>query len=608
LPSFAALQAALAADRSDELVFFAFDLLFDAREDLRTLPLIERKARLQELLGGHVEGFRLRYTAHLVSNAADIFASAQNLELEGIVSKRLDAPYRSGRTGSWTKAKVRAGQEIVIGGWTAEGRTVRSLLAGVYRGADLRYVGRVGTGFGRAVAAALSPRLEKLARKSSPFGGDDAPPDEPKVRWVNPKLVAEIEFAGWTATGMLRQAAFKAIREDKPAREVVAETPAPGAAAETLAPSAAAETAAPEPAAKHGPRHTRVKAKAGHASHASGATSADAGHASHTRRMVRTATPGGPIAVLGVTISKPDKALWPDAGDGTAVTKLDLARYYERVGEWLLPHLVGRPCSLLRVPDGFGSEQFFQRHAMAGMSTFLSSVKVRGDKAPYVQIDRVEGLAAVAQIGALEIHPWNGAPGNPEVAGRLVFDLDPAPDVAFDAVIIGALEIRDRLKAVGLESFCKTTGGKGLHVVTPLLGGKDAVEWPVAKNFAHIICAQMSADSPDKYLDTMPKNKRTGKIFLDYLRNDRTATAVAVLSPRAREGAPVSMPIHWKQVAKGLNPKAYTVRSAPGALLEAKPWGGYEQGARSLSKAIALVTRRATPTRRSVPRRHHSGP
>ena len=543
LPSFAALQAALSEEKSEDLVFFAFDLLFEGREDLRTLPLMERKARLEKLLAAGGVGNGIRYVAHLESNAEAVLSSARKMGLEGIVSKRLDAPYRSGRSGSWTKAKCRAGQEVVLGGWTTEHGTLRSLLAGVHRDGRLVYVGRIGTGYGRAVVKALLPRLQKLTREKSPFAGDNAPPKERNVRWLKPTLVADIEFAGWTGSGMIREAAFKALREDKDASDIVAEMP-------TQTP--------PSATIKRG--HAKVSAAS-----------------------------AGP-SVMGVSISNPDKALWPDAGDDRPVTKLDLARYYESVGEWMLPHLTGRPCSLVRAPDGVGGEQFFQRHAMAGMSKLFDTVKVRGDSAFYLQIDRVEALAAVAQIGGLELHPWNCTPNDPEVAGRLVFDLDPAPDVKFAAVIAAAHEIRDRLKAVGLVSFCKTTGGKGLHVVTPLTG-KNAVTWPVAKNFAHLICAQMAQDSPTSYLDTMSKSRRAGRIFLDYLRNDRTSTAVAVLSPRARLGATVSMPLAWKDVKPGLAPQAFTVRTAPRLLGRTNAWKDYAGGARSLAAAIVKITR-----------------
>jgi len=568
LPSFGALQAALSAGKSEDLVLFAFDLLFEAREDLRTLPLSERKARLEKLLKARGVSHRLHFVAHLVSNAQDVYSSACKMGLEGIVSKRLDAPYRSGRTGSWVKIKCREGQEVVIGGWTTQEGTVRSLLAGVHRGNKLTYVGRIGTGYSREIAQSLLPQLKKWTRETSPFQGDDAPRKEKNVRWLKPILVAEIEFAGWTETGMIRQAAFKGLRQDKPAGDVVAEIPAAAAGAGT------------ESNTEHKPMISKRSKSTTRASPSNAA-------------VAKTA---GPATIMGVQISKPDKALWPDAGDGVAVTKADLARYYESVGDWLLPHIEGRPCSLVRVPDGVGSEQFFQRHASPGMSNLFTSVKVRGDKAAYVQIDRVEALIAAAQVGALEIHPWNCAPGDPEVAGRLVFDLDPAPDVKFEAVIAGALEIRDRLTGAGLESFCKTTGGKGLHVVTPLTAGKSAVRWPVAKNFAHIICAQMAQDSPAKYLDNMSKSQRTGRIFLDYLRNDRTATAVAVLSPRARDGAPVSMPVPWKDVHKGLDPKKYTVRSAPVLLRRGNPWTGYEAAARSLAAAIQAITAKDTAT------------
>jgi bifunctional non-homologous end joining protein LigD len=560
LPSFGALQAALSAEKTDELVCYAFDLLFHAKEDLRTLPLSERKARLEGLLSKQSAGTHIHYVSHLQSNAEAVLASACKMGLEGIVSKRLSAAYCSGRGDSWVKAKCRAGQEVVLGGWTTEGGTLRSLLAGVHRGGHLAYVGRIGTGYGRGVVKTLLPRLQRLTREKSPFGGANAPPKESNVRWLKPTLLAEIEFEGWTGSGMIRQASFKGLREDKDADDVVAESPV----APPTVPARAGAVAV-----KRAPAASKAKTK--------------------SAKSAAVAT--GPAVVFGVALSHPDKALWPDAGDGEPVSKLDLAKYYEQVGEWMLPHLIGRPCSLVRAPNGIGGQTFFQRHAMAGMSELFSFVKVRGDKEAYVQIDRVEALAAAAQFGALELHPWNCARNDPESAGRLVFDLDPAPDLKFDAVIAAALEIRERLEKIGLVCFCKTTGGKGLHVVTPLLEGKKAVAWPIAKNFAHLVCAQMAQDSPTRYLDNMSKAKRSGRIFLDYLRNDRTATAVAVLSPRAREGATVSMPLEWKDVKKGLDPKAFTVRTAPSLLGKTKPWKKYAEGARALTDAIKQATR-----------------
>jgi bifunctional non-homologous end joining protein LigD len=536
-PDFAALQAALSEQNTGNLIFYAFDLLFNGNTDLRERPLSDRKSRLQAIMR-KLDTTLIRFVEHFETGGDAILQSACRLSLEGIVSKRLDAPYVSGRNGSWSKAKCRDGHEVVVGGWSTTNGNFRSLLVGVHRGDHFVYIGRVGTGFGEAKVKALLPRLKAVATQKTPFTGVGAPREEQGVYWTRPELVAEIEFAGWTGAGMVRQAAFKGLREDKPATEVMVDKPV--APAKVDLPMAAAR-----------------------------------------------AKPEDKPVVMGVTISKPDKQLWPDAGDGQPVTKLDLARYYEAVGSWMMRHIEGRPCSIIRAPDGIGGEQFFQRHAMAGSSNLLNLVTVPGDRKPYLQIDRVEGLAALAQVAALELHPWNCAEQQPEIPGRLVFDLDPGPGVAFSAVVDAAREMRDRLDQLGLVSFCKTTGGKGIHVVTPLdTSGKNGQTWPIAKEFAHEVCVRMASDEPRRYLVNMAKKLREGRIFLDYLRNDRTATAVAPLSPRARPGATVSMPLTWAQVKSDLDPKRFTVRTVPALLGRAKAWADYDAGRRPLQDAI----------------------
>jgi bifunctional non-homologous end joining protein LigD len=572
-PSFADLQAAISEHETSQLTFFAFDLLFLKGEDLRELPLSKRKQRLAAMLD-RLASPTIRYLEHFEAKADAVLASACRMSLEGIVSKRLDAAYLSGRSGAWTKAKCRAGHEVVVGGYTVREGALRSLLVGVNRAGHLVYVGRVGTGFGQRTVEALQSRLKALTVRDNPFGGDGAPRNEPDIRWLKPELVAEIEFAGWTESGMVRQAAFKGLREDKPAGSVQAERPSK--LKRTDVRSLDTETVRP---AARASRRAAAKTPA--------ATSTE--------------------VVMGVRISQPGKSLWPDAGDGRPVSKLELARYFEAVGDWMIGHIEGRPCSLVRAPDGIGKQRFFQRHAMPGQSNLFEMITVSGDRKPYLAIDRVEGLIAAAQSAALELHPWNCAPHEPDVPGRLVFDLDPAPDVNFKAVITAALELRERLETLGLRSFCKTTGGKGLHVVTPLLGSRDRLDWPAAKTFAQAVCARMAQESPERYLTTMAKKDRTGRIFLDYLRNDRMATAVAPLSPRARAGATVSMPLQWEQVKPGLEPSRFTVRTAPGLLSRSKPWSDYAHAAQSLRAAITRFTKGANTVPVPRPRKRVGG-
>jgi len=621
---FSALQAALSEGRESALILFAFDIMFLEGRDLRSLPLTERKEELESLLKSlpAASRTRLRYLEHFTSPGAAVLESACRLSLEGVVSKRLDAPYDSGRTGSWAKSKCRAGHEVVIGGWTSEGNNLSSLIAGVYRDGRLVPVGRIGTGFGAAKVRQLLPKLKKLASKENPFGTRVPVPSGRQIHWLKPQLVAEIEFAGWTEGGNIRQAAFKGLREDKPAREVQAETAVPAEAAETNrhatlpAEERLARAARQAPAMEAGApgRHTSRSKHPSRGKHASagdgwpGATrgSREVTHAAGSdrgsRHARRAAVPSrrsremsdGSGPILGVTISNPDKVLWPDAGDGRPVTKREFAEYIAAVGEWLLPHIEGRPCSLVRCPDGIGGQRFFQRHAMPGLSNLISLARVSGDRKPYVQVDRIEGLAALAQIAALELHPWNCVPQQPEVPGRLVFDLDPAPDVEFETVIEAAREMRERLDALGLESLLKTTGGKGLHLVTPFTQPRNgALDWPLVKSFARELCARMAADSPQRYVINMAKRVRTGHIFLDYLRNDRTATAVAPLSPRAREGAPVSMPLTWAQARVGLDPGKFTIRTALALLGRSGAWEDYSECSRPLLPAIEKLVGRA---------------
>ncbi|WP_420477687.1 DNA ligase D [Brevundimonas sp. FT23028] len=542
-PDFSALQAAISEEKTGGLIYFAFDLLFEGAEDLRGLPLSHRKARLQAYIDRIAKGARrrIRYVDHFGSTGQAVLQSACRMDLEGVISKKLDAPYREGRSSSWVKSKCRGGDEVVIGGWTAEGDRFRSLIVGVRDKGGLRHLGRVGTGYSAAVLKTLEPALKAQATDRSPFIGKAAPKRRSgphTVHWVKPVLVAEVEHGGYTDSGTLRQAAFKGLRQDKPAAEVTERPQVP------------------------------VKPKTG-------------GKAAQITVPGET-QPKGRVIVAGVTISSPDKVLWPASDDRPAITKADLARYYEAAAARILPHVADRPVSIVRAPDGIEGQRFFQRHAMPGSSPRLTLIDVK-ERKPYVGVANVGGLVAIGQSGGLELHPWGCRPGDPETPEQVTFDLDPDEGLDFADVIAGAKALKAKLEALGLTPFVKTTGGKGLHVVVPIRSdGRSRVEWDECKAFAKAVSEAVRRDDPDRFTTTLAKKARGGKIFLDYLRNGRMATAVAPWSPRARPGAGIALPLSWGQVRKGLDPRAFTLHDAAAQLRKPDPWADFRKAEASL--------------------------
>ncbi|HEY7141860.1 MAG TPA: DNA ligase D, partial [Methylomirabilota bacterium] len=535
--SFQALQNALSAGGQGQLVYFVFDLLHLDGQDLTGGALEARKRALETLVGTGRDG-AIRYSTHVVGQGEQFFRQACRLSLEGVVSKRRDARYEPGRGRSWLKVKCIQEQELVVGGFTEPkgARTgLGALLLGVHDGKDgLAYAGKVGTGFTGAAARRLRERLDRLRVSRSPFR--DRPPGASEARWVKPELVAEVAFTEWTADGRLRHPSFKGLREDKAAADVVRERPAA-----TESRSARAATAS-------------ARASAG-ASHASGRQRDDAA-----------------VVVAGVPISHPDRVIYPEDG----ITKVRLARYYAAVAEHILPHLRSRPAVLVRCPDGLGHECFYQKHAGPWAPPSLRRVRIRektktGD---YLVIEDVAGLVGLVQMGALEIHTWNAQADRLEAPDRLVFDLDPGPDVPWKTVLAGARLVRTSLEARGLVSFVKTTGGKGLHVVAPIEPGPG---WPACVYFAREVAEALVAEAPRAFTATMAKAARPGKIFLDYFRNQRGATSVAAYSSRARPGAPVSTPLTWKELDAVPAGNHFTIDTVERRLarLRTDPWAGY---------------------------------
>jgi bifunctional non-homologous end joining protein LigD len=528
ISEFSLLQADLSDGRSDRFAYYAFDCLYLDGYDLREAPLIDRKELLSQLIG--INSGAIRYSSHFVEDGKLVLQRACGLGLEGIVSKTSRSVYVSGRGKSWVKAKCSAKQEFVIAGYvpSSTGRkAIGSLALGVYEGADLRYVGRVGTGFSSDIAEALFTRLDAMRVRSSPFAKRLTTAEARQVRFVRPELIAEVDFRGWTGDGLLRQAAFQGLRDDKPAHQVIRET--------TMATNAAPES----------PKSS-------------------------------------------VTLTHPDRVYWP----GEGVTKEGLADYYAEAWPFMKPLIVNRALALVRCPDGIGGQTFFQKHAWKGLNRNIVLVKDPLETEPLISIRDFDGLMALVQSAALEIHPWGSTAADWERPDMIVMDLDPGDDVDWPTVIAAAEEVRERLKKAGLASFVKTSGGKGLHVVSPI---KPKAEWPAVKAFTKAIADSMAADSPERFVSTIPKARRHGKILIDYLRNQRGMTAVSAYSTRARPGASVSLPLAWEELSPEIGPDYFTTRNAPARLSSlADPWADF----RAAEAPIEEERKKAKPARK----------
>ena len=530
--NFGALQDAIARGDTSGLDFFAFDLLYRDGYDLTGAALVDRKAALAAIVPRGGDGI-VRYSDHQAGQGPDFFRLACRHHLEGIVAKRRDRPYRPGRGRDWLKIKCHNRDEFVVIGFTEPSGTRRgfgALLLGYYDTAGaLRYAGRVGTGFDDARLDDLRQRLDAIERRAAPVtlpDGIAAPKgvSEKAVHWCEPRLVAEIRYGGWTADAILRHSSFAGLREDKSAAEVIRDPPEAGQGTSIGA------MRAPPPAA--------VKVTGG-------------------------------VSFAGVRLTNPDRVLYREEG----ITKLALAEYYAAIAAWALPHLAQRPLSLLRCPEGYDKECFYQKHISSGVPDALRRVEIadKGVAETYLVVENLAGLVAIVQMGVLEIHPWGSTVDRLETPDRITFDFDPDVGLPWEQVSAAAIEMREALLGIGLQSFVKTTGGKGLHVVVPV---KPMLEWGAIKEFAKWVAERFVAAYPERFTATMAKRARRGRIFIDYLRNTRGATAIGAYSPRARPGAPVATPVFWDEVEHGITPDAFTVATIPARLAAGKsdPW------------------------------------
>lgn len=526
--SFKALQNALTEERDDTLHYYAFDALFLDGKDLTKLPLLERKTHLEALLSDAPK--RIFYSEHFTADGDTFLQHACHMHLEGVISKLATARYEKGRSKGWIKSKCSKRQEFVIGGFTlpSKGKGIGALVLGYYEDGELHYAGRVGTGFTAQLSLELRQQLEKLRAMKSAFSEPLPGIARKGVQYVKPRLVCEVAYTEWTESGALRHPSFQGLREDKPAISV------------------GKDRAAKPPAIASG--------------------SPIAGH-----------------VFSGVKISHPDKVLYPESG----VTKGMVAEYYARMADAILTYAAGRPMSIVRCTSGITKACFFQRHnTIKGKDIHNVYLPDKPKEAPYLMVDSATGLLSLAQMGAIEMHGWGSRAGALDKPDRIIFDLDPDPSLGWKHVVDAAFEVKSRLEALGLQSFVQTTGGKGLHVIAPI---RRQYGWDVVKPFTKAIATQMEKDEPKRFVANMSKTKRKGRIFVDYLRNGETATAVMPYTLRARPGATVATPIAWEELKAGVTPSDFNLHTVPERLAtqQEDPWEGFNKIRQSI-RAIDL--------------------
>lgn len=538
LPDFGALQRCFENGKTSEVVFHVFDLPYVDGHDLRAVPLQQRRDMLAGLLNAR-DADTVRFSAAFDSSATDMLWSACRMGLEGVIAKRKTSVYRSARSTDWLKLKCGRRQEFVIGGYT-DGKGSRARLGALMLGAydeqgGLRHVGNAGTGFSGPVMDRLLRRMEPLSRSSSPF--TTRPGVAARAHWIDPTLVAEVTFAGWTSQGRIRHAVFLGLREDKPARTVERELPQPGDA--------------PAPVPRHPVPSVPAKAP----------TSPSSARITHAQRVI-------------------------DASTGA--TKLDLYQHYEAVAHLMMSHVKQRPVALLRAPQGIDGKTFFQKHLSSKLPgiTQLDRALSPG-KQPLIAVDQDKGLLAAAQWNVIEFHTQNAMARSFEKPNRLVFDLDPGEGVAWEQVQEAALLTQAMLKQLGLRCFLKTSGGKGLHVVVPI---RQQHDWDQAKGFAQAVVAHMSQTIPQRFVVKSGPKNRVGKIFVDYLRNGRGATTISAWSTRARAGMGVSVPVDWNELDALRGGDHWNIRNLPDRLVTGNtPWRDYARAARSLTGPMKLL-------------------